>query len=144
MDTSDSDAPHDHLGLEVLSPEECWARISETPIGRLAFIESGAPMVLPVVHGVLGRRIAFRSVEGGKLAAAQMGQPVAFEVDGWDAETRTGWSVVARGTAETAPEDSDVLDGLEVRSWLPATDDGTWIEVRVDEISGRRLGASAK
>lgn len=142
MDTRDSDAPHDHLGLEVLSPDECWQRIADTPIGRIAFVESGAPMVLPVVHGVLGHRIAFRSVEGSKLAAAQMGQSVAFEVDGWDADTRTGWSVVARGTAETSPEDSDELDDLQVRSWLPATDEGTWIEIRVDEISGRRLGSS--
>lgn len=129
----------DRLGLEVLSPEECWDLVARAPVGRLAFGEEGGPMILPVVHGVVGRRIAFRSAAGGKLAAARMDEPVAFEVDAWDAGGRTGWSVVARGTARSAPEDTAELDALHLEPWLGPADRGTWIEIRVDEISGRRL-----
>jgi nitroimidazol reductase NimA-like FMN-containing flavoprotein (pyridoxamine 5'-phosphate oxidase superfamily) len=129
----------DRLGLEVLSPEDCWDLVARAPVGRLAFDDEGGPMILPVVHGVVGRRIAFRSAAGIKLSAARMDQPVAFEVDAWDAGGRTGWSVVARGTARSAPEDTAELDALHLEPWLGPAGRGTWVEVRVDEITGRRL-----
>lgn len=143
-ETQDTTATVDRLGLEVLAPDECWQLVAQAPVGRLAFDLEGGPMILPVVHGVVGRRIAFRSATGGKLSAIRMEGPVAFEVDAWDAERRTGWSVVARGTARTAPEDADVLDSLPVDTWLAPAGWGTWIEIRVDEISGRRLERPAR
>lgn len=133
----------DRLGLEVLTPEECWDLIARSPVGRLAFEESGGPMILPVVHGVIGRRIAFRSTTGGKLSAARMEGPVAFEVDAWDASSHTGWSVVARGTAQSSPEDAADLDRLRLEPWLGPASRGTWIEIRVDEITGRRLSSGS-
>jgi len=138
-ETAETTTIVDRLGLEVLDPEACWALIARTPVGRLAFVEDGAPMVLPVVHGVVGRRIAFRSATGGKLAAARMSGAVAFEVDEWDVDRRTGWSVVARGTADSAPEDSAALDALHLDPWIGPADRGTWVEIRVDEITGRRI-----
>lgn len=132
--------PVDRLGLEVLGPDECWELLRAARVGRLGFMADGGPLVLPVVHATIGRRIAFRSQPGGKLAAAHMGVPVAFEVDGWDEETRSGWSVVARGTAESAPDDTPELDALDHDPWIPEVVDGTWVEIRVDEISGRRFG----
>ncbi len=132
--------PTDHLGLEILGPDECWALVSRVPIGRVAFVEEGGPMVLPVMHSVVGHRIGFRSTSGGKLAAARRGEPVAFEVDGWDVATRTGWSVVARGSAESAPDSTAEHDAVAPDPWLAPIDDGTWVEIRVDEITGRRLG----
>lgn len=142
MDDTESAAtnPVDRLGLEIIDPDVCWDLMTETPVGRLAFVDDGSPMVLPVIHSVVGRRIVFRSSPGEKLAAARMRWPVAFEVDEWDAVHRTGWSVVARGTAQSAPEDAAELDALHVEPWLEATAWGTWIEIQVDEISGRRLG----
>ena len=134
-----ADTTTDRLGLEVLRPDECWDLLAGAAVGRLAFDEEGGPMILPVVHGVVGRRIAFRSADGGKLSAARMHGPVAFEVDAWDADGRTGWSVVARGTARSAPEDTADLDALHLEPWLGPADRGTWIEILVDEISGRRL-----
>lgn len=138
MDARDSTV--DHLGLAILSPEECWSLVEATPIGRLAFVDAGAPIVLPVTHGVRGRRIVFLSPEGGKLAAARMASAVAFEVDAWDPVERTGWSVIARGVAETVPDDVADLDALGVEPWLDRAARGTWVEIRVDEITGRRLG----
>lgn len=138
MDAADS-TPVDRLGLEVLSPEQCWDLLAAAPVGRLAFVDQGAPMVLPVTHGVVGRRIAFRSPAGGKLSAAIVASPVAFEVDEWDVGDRSGWSVVARGVAESSPEDADALDAMGIVPWLEPAIRGTWIEVRVDEVTGRRI-----
>ncbi len=68
-----------------------------------------------------------------------MASPVAFEVDDWDAGDHSGWSVVARGVAESSPEDASALDALGVEPWLEPAKRGTWIEVRVDEVTGRRI-----
>ena len=71
----------DHQGLEVLSSEECWQLVRDTPVGRVAFIESGDVVILPVNHGVLGHQIAFRTAKGAMLHEALLTRSVAFEVD---------------------------------------------------------------
>lgn len=136
------DTTLDRLGLEVLTPQECWDLLARAAVGRLAFVDGGAPMVLPLTHRVVGRRIVFRSPAGGKLSAAIVASPVAFEVDEWDAAGRTGWSVVARGVAESSPEDAADLDEVGLEPWLEEARDATWVQVRVDEVTGRRLAAS--
>lgn len=50
------DTTVDRHGLEVLSPEECWALVAGASVGRVAFVEAGVAEVLPVTHGVIGRR----------------------------------------------------------------------------------------
>lgn len=129
----------DHLGLEVLGPDECWDLVARAPVGRVAFVNAGVVEVLPVTHGVVGHRIVFRSGDGGKLTASRMAPSVAFEVDEWDPTDNSGWSVLARGTAESSPTDAEALDALGLESWVASADRGTWIEVRIDEITGRRL-----
>ncbi len=132
----------DRLGLEVLSPDECWQLVADADVGRIAFVDAGEPVILPVTHGVHGHQIVFRSGSGTKLSAAQMDQPLAFEVDGWDVETKQGWSVLVRGIGETVYDDDQVveLDALGVEPWLDAAVAGTWVRIRVEEITGRRLG----
>ena len=87
----------DHSGLGVLSQEECLRRIRTARVGRVAFVENGEPVILPVNHGLDGDSVIFRTAPGSKLTAAEDEVPVAFEVDAFDADRRTGWSVVIRG-----------------------------------------------
>lgn len=135
--------PVDRLGLEVLSADECWELLASTPIGRVAFVDAGEPVVFPVTHGVHGRSVVFRSGSGTKLEAASMAQPVAFEVDGWDHDRRVGWSVLARGVGETVYDEDEIeaFAASGVEPWIAAAAAGTWIRLRVDEISGRRIRA---
>lgn len=128
----------DHQGLEVLDVAECWERLAAAPVGRVAFVEGGEPMILPVNHAVVGHRIVFRTARGSLLHEALMREPVAFQVDGYDAAARTGWSVVARGVAGLAA-DHDSLAELDLRPWADAIDRDDWVEVVVEEISGRRV-----
>ena len=132
----------DRLGLEVLSSDECWTLAATTPIGRVAFIDAGGPTVLPVTHSVHGHTVVFRSTSGTKLSAAERRRPLAFEVDGWDRDARTGWSVLIRGTGDTVL-DEDLIDRIEARSatpWLDSAAEGTWIQILPNEVSGRRIG----
>ena len=131
----------DRHGLEVLGMDESLELLGSVPFGRLAYVDAGVPVIVPVNHGVDGSVLVVRSLEGGKLGAAILEKPVAFEADGLDPATRTGWSVVVRGRAEVL--DGEVAERVAERvdSW--AVGDGTpvtWIRIVPDEIGGRRLG----
>jgi uncharacterized protein len=128
----------DHQGLEVIAPEECWQLLADSPVGRVAFNEAGEPMVLPVNHAVVGHRVVFRTLRGSLLHEALMAEPVAFQVDGFDAIERTGWSVLVRGVADLA-EDPDELEKLELHPWADAVEREDWVQIRAEEISGRRI-----
>lgn len=128
----------DHQGLEVISPEECWQLLAAAPVGRVAFVEAGDPMILPVNHAVVGHSVVFRTLRGSLLHEALMAEPVAFQVDDFDVLARTGWSVLLRGVADLA-EDPGTLEGLELHPWADTVERNDWVQIRPDEITGRRI-----
>lgn len=136
--TESSAESRDHQGLEVLSTEECWSLVAEVPVGRVAFVEDGEPTILPVNHAVIGHRVVFRTAKGMLLHEALMDRPIAFEVDGFDEDRRSGWSVLLRGRAGLA-EPSPELDQLELDPWADAIDRNDWVAIMVEEITGRRI-----
>jgi CBS domain-containing protein len=140
-----TDRPVDHRGLAVLSLDACLERLRSTPVGRFAFVVRGAPVVLPVNHGVDGTSVVFRTTWGSKLQIAQATERVAFEADRFDAATGSGWSVLVQGTAEAVYEDADIerYARLGVRSWAGDEGDMVWVRLRPDEISGRELPGTA-
>ncbi len=131
----------DRHGLEVLPLAQCLALLRSRPLGRLAYLDGGQPTVVPVNHLVQGNNVVLRSLSGGKLDAAIIGQPVAFQLDDHDPSRGTGWSVLVRGRAELLDDHDEVVRlAAELDSW--AIDDpaeGTWVRIVSDEISGRRL-----
>jgi len=128
----------DHQGLEVLDAEECWELLASIPVGRVAFVQAGEPMVLPVNHAVVGRRVVFRTRPGSLLHEALMREPVAFQVDDFDPVRRSGWSVLVRGVADLA-EDPDALWSTELDAWADSVDRDDWVEIRAEEVTGRRI-----
>ena len=131
----------DRQGLEILDVDECWRLLATTPVGRIAFIDAGEPLILPVTHVVVGHRIAFRTASGSKLDAAMMAEPVGFEVDGYDASAQEGWSVVVRGVAEPVYDETLLrdLDGSGLEPWARAVSRPHWIQIKPSEVTGRRL-----
>jgi CBS domain-containing protein len=136
-----SERPTDRRGLVVLDTEECLSRLRTARVGRIAFVDRGTPIVLPVNHGVDGMTVVFRTTWGSKLEAAQAAGVAAFEVDGFDERTRTGWSVVVRGRLSTAYEAREVerYEGLGVTAWAGLGADAVWVVLRPDEITGRQI-----
>jgi len=108
---------------------------------RIAFAEGGDIHVFPVNHCVLDGLVAFRTGDGTKLGAAVEGSVVAFEVDRYDADRRTGWSVLVKGRVEVVPESTLLLRlrtaGLQTwRNRMPRPE---WLVIRPDIVTGRRL-----
>lgn len=136
-----SSPPRDHRGLRVLGLGECLAKLRHAPMGRLAFIREGGPIVLPVNHGVDDVGVVFRTTWGSKLLMAEQQGPVAFEVDGMDEDAETGWSVLVTGSASIVYESDDVnrLERLGVRSWAGVDEDVLWVRIMAEDISGREI-----
>lgn len=132
-----ADRTLDHQGLEVLDTATCWELLASTPVGRIAFVDAGEPAILPVNHAVAGHRVVFRTARGTLLHEALTRQPVAFEADGYDEAARTGWSVVVRGVADLA--ETPLPPGEGPRPWADSVPREDLVEIRVEEITGRRI-----
>lgn len=136
-----ADLPLDHASLAILPAAECLRRLKTAPLGRLAFVEQGEQVILPVNHSMDGDSVVFRTAPGSKLNAADNELPVAFEIDGYDEGRRSGWSVVVRGTATIVDDQEDVrrLNSLGVEPWADLTERKNWVRIRTSSLTGREI-----
>lgn len=125
--------------LVELSPYECW-KLLEQPIrvARVVWTSDGTPSIVLVNYAVADGSLWFQTTGESRLARECPGRQVLVEVDSVDAVTRTGWSVVVTGVAESAEGDDvpGILSGLEV--W-PRGPRPLFVRVAADEVTGRQL-----
>ncbi len=130
----------DRNGFEVLSRSECLDLLGRSVIGRVVVTQKALPAAFPVTFALLDEDIVFLSAEGSKLDAASGEEVVAFEVDDFDRESQTGWSVLVQGWAGVIV-DPDVLArarALGLRPWVR----GRWlsyVRIRTELVTGRRI-----
>jgi hypothetical protein len=126
--------------MEELHNDECRKLLAGRHLGRLAIPDFGGPMIFPVNYVVDQGLVIFRTGPGSKLDAATERESVAFEVDAIDETTRTGWSVVVRGTLAdiTDPAHLERLRALPLYPWAPG-EKARYVRVRPLKISGRRI-----
>jgi len=124
-----------------LSTRECLDLLESHHFGRIALVDDGRPLIFPVNYAVSGETIVFRTDTGTKFAAAVLA-PVAFEIDGTDEETQTGWSVVVHGTGREITWDPATharqMRELDVQPWVPG-ERVRWVEIVAEEVTGRRI-----
>jgi nitroimidazol reductase NimA-like FMN-containing flavoprotein (pyridoxamine 5'-phosphate oxidase superfamily) len=126
--------------IEELADTECRALLADRHLGRLALVDARGPVILPVNYVVDRDAPVFRTDPGTKLDAAAEGATVAFEVDAADEATRTGWSVVVRGSLGevTDPGDLERLRALPLYPWAPG-DKARYLRVQPVSVTGRRI-----
>ncbi len=127
------------MATKVLSPHECWAQLRASVVGRLAVVVGGSPDIFPVNFVVDHGTVVFRTAAGTKLAASRT-QDVAFEVDGYDAETAQAWSVVLKGRASEVWEVDESIRALRLPlfPWQPDRKP-RFVRVEATSITGRRF-----
>ena len=113
--------------VEVLSEAECRRLLAAEEVGRVGFLDGDA--------------IAIHTDAGTKFDRIPL-QRVAFEVDGVERSTRSGWSVLVQGFGQ------DVSDAVGSRyedlrrrgleTWPPGQR-SRWLTIDVHRISGRRI-----
>jgi uncharacterized protein len=132
--------------MHDLSREECLELLAANTIGRLAVGGKDAPVIRPVNYAFdqPSQSVVFRTAPGSKFYALLRQNAAAFEVDGVDPASRSGWSVVIVGATEevTNPADLRRLDGLGLEQWAPG-EKPHWVRIRAWTVSGRRIGTAA-
>jgi nitroimidazol reductase NimA-like FMN-containing flavoprotein (pyridoxamine 5'-phosphate oxidase superfamily) len=96
------------VGWQDLTKSECFRLLAGQQVGRVVLIDDRGPIALPVNFVLDRHTVLLRTGEGTKLDVAGRGAPVAFEVDGVDEATRTGWSVLVRGEATEVTDMDDL------------------------------------
>ncbi|MBK5268333.1 MAG: pyridoxamine 5'-phosphate oxidase family protein [Acidimicrobiia bacterium] len=131
----------DHGGLEVLDLVECRRLLEREQIGRIAFVSAGDPLILPINYRMHRGNVVFRTTTGEKLDAARNAASVGFEIDSWDLESQTGWSVIVSGIAQDVedPEAIGEMKTLGLRPWADAVTRNNWVRIIPNEITGRRI-----
>jgi hypothetical protein len=127
--------------FEVLSEEQCRGLLESRDLGRVAFAIGDQPEILPVNYAVDGAVVVFRTAPDTRLAQSPLSR-VAFEVDHWDQEMQSGWSVVVKGVAQEVTTALDPFAAaLRSRKVVPAApgERETWIAIYPSEITGRRF-----
>jgi uncharacterized protein len=132
--------PLDHAGLETLPFDACLDLLGSVPLGRVGFYADGEVIMLPVNHALDGQDIVFRTAPGSKLTAAEEQNLVTFEADQYDAQTRTGWSVLVTGQATVVYDEAEAerLGRLGLDPWITAVEHPFWIRIRPTSVTGRR------
>ena len=132
--------PVDHAGLEILPFDRCLQLLATVPVGRVSFFADGEIVVLPVNHVMDGQDPVFRTARGSKLSTAEDQNLVAFEADEYDAQSRSGWSVIVNGRAHAVDEEAEIrrLNELGLHPWVSEADRRFWIRIRPSSVSGRQ------
>lgn len=128
-------------GIELIDRDECVRLLQADVIGRLAINVGSSPTILPVNYAMDGDAVVFRTAPGAKLEAGRRA-PVAFEIDSFDRESRSGWSVVVTGwLEEVSPYDATTYErvhNLPVDPWADGIKDH-WLRLQPSRITGRRV-----
>jgi uncharacterized protein len=125
----------------VLPREECLRLLSSHRFGRLA-VAMDSPVIRPVnyVFDERSQSVAFRTADGSKFHAMLVNGNAAFEIDGIDPGSRTGWSVIIVGMTEevTSPAELRRLHRLGLETWTPGRK-AHWMRIRAWTVTGRRI-----
>lgn len=104
------------------------------------YTDRALPAILPVNYAVHDNAVVFRTGAGSKLAAATREAVVAFEADSFDADTKSGWSVMVVGRSRLVEDDSEIerLAKLDLGTWV-TTEPEHFVRIDLTQVTGRRL-----
>ncbi|MEU2554354.1 MULTISPECIES: pyridoxamine 5'-phosphate oxidase family protein [unclassified Streptomyces] len=128
-------------GFRVLSRQKCLRLLAGVPVGRVVYTRRALPTALPVNFSLdSDSSVVLRASGDSDLVRAIDGVVVAFEADDFDAEVRTGWSVVVTGraTVVTEPAEHERLSRTGPRSWV-VTRGGVFVRIEAELVTGREL-----
>jgi nitroimidazol reductase NimA-like FMN-containing flavoprotein (pyridoxamine 5'-phosphate oxidase superfamily) len=138
--------PATATGVAALDPALLRERLRRARVGRIGYVDADGPAVVPINIVVdAEQRVVFRTAAGGPLANLH-GERVAVEIDGFDHQSRSGWSILVRGVARDVTNADDV-SAVAVRSapidcWAPGVRDKV-IVVLAFSITGRVIPVGA-
>jgi nitroimidazol reductase NimA-like FMN-containing flavoprotein (pyridoxamine 5'-phosphate oxidase superfamily) len=132
--------------IRDLSRDECLRLLAANDFGRLA-VTMETPVIRPVNYAFDERSqsVVFRTADGSKFHALLLQANAAFEIDGIDTGSRTGWSVIIIGMAEEITNPSEIrrLGRLGLEHWAPGPK-SHWMRIRAWTVTGRQIVATSQ
>lgn len=126
-------------GTEIVPEFACWEMLATQTIGRIVFYHEGRVEVFPVNYALHENQIVFATNHGRKLTGLAHGE-IAFEVDWIDPASRSGWSVVVRGTARHLSDIDRATSAMIQQPWRSWTGTKDFVVlVQPQSITGRRV-----
>jgi nitroimidazol reductase NimA-like FMN-containing flavoprotein (pyridoxamine 5'-phosphate oxidase superfamily) len=123
--------------LVELSETECWQLIATHLVGRLAWVGPAGISVIPMNYVSNEDGVQLQTHAYSAMVREVDGSPVAFEVDEVDEVSRSGWSVLVRGTAHISYDHADTSS--ERPDVWPSGSKALPIKVVVKSVTGRRV-----
>lgn len=130
--------------FQVLTEEECLAKLRGEQLGRIVVRRSDDMDIFPVNYVVdEPGRVYLRTAEGSKLFTVNLNADVLFEVDA--VVDGHAWSVVIKGHAEILRDQADIqhADTLPLKPWAP-TLKYNYVRITANELSGRAFEISGE
>jgi nitroimidazol reductase NimA-like FMN-containing flavoprotein (pyridoxamine 5'-phosphate oxidase superfamily) len=129
--------------ISHLSQDECEQLLRAGVFGRIVVTCDERIEVIPVNYATVGDALLVRTDPGSLLDRYGDDAALVFEVDHVTYDRWHGWSVVARGVGERVAEDelTDVERAAPGPPPWVRRDNSTWLRLRWQELSGRRVGS---
>lgn len=129
------EAESDERMNRALTEAECLCLLAGESLGRVVYTDGVLPTAFPVNYLLRNRSIVFRTSPDARLLTANPERFVSFEIDHFDEQTRTGWSVLVTGRCR--PLHPDLADAA-LDTWASMRR-GALRGISMDVVSGRRL-----
>ena len=131
--------PQRPSALEDLPGDECVDLLATASLGRVAFVRSTGPVVIPVNYVWSDGRVIFRTSPNNSWVWVLRRGPAAFEVEDIDEATHSGRTVLVQGqAAHLDPKDVTEPALGNLRPWA-AGERSLHIAITPSSITGRRL-----
>jgi nitroimidazol reductase NimA-like FMN-containing flavoprotein (pyridoxamine 5'-phosphate oxidase superfamily) len=124
--------------LRELDVAECWELLETREVGRIAYVDERGPVAVPVTFALDGESVVIRVSPYSGLARHLPDALAAFEVDEFSYFTRSGWSVVLRGSVKTVENDDLPAPEARPTPW-PEGQRTLYLRLTPDLVTGRRL-----
>ncbi|MFD5632917.1 pyridoxamine 5'-phosphate oxidase family protein [Streptomyces sp. NPDC058122] len=128
-----------------LDRQECLRLLAKVPVGRVVYTRQALPAVLPVNFCLdTDDSVVLCTSSDSELVRAIDRVVVAFEADEFDAETRSGWSVVVTGRATVVTDraEHERLAQVGPTSWMPLRS-AVFVRIESEMATGRELRGPA-
>ena len=138
-------AAADIVSSREMTREICWQRLGQAPLGRVALVRHGRPLIFPVNHVTDGHTVVFCTGATSSLGSLAGREPVAFEVDDGDPSMSRGWSVLVTGEIERLDRRTRPRIDPQPEPWAPGKIE-VWLRIVPMNVTGveifrRRRGA---
>jgi len=120
--------------------DECLAALDTVSLGRVGYVAEQRPHIVPVNYLLHTGMILFRTTYGHTLDSIGGGAEVVFEVDHYQQDTGSGWSVLIHGRAEEIwlPDELSEAQHLPLQPWAPG-ERAHYVRIAPSSMTGRRI-----